>query len=154
MDYYNLDQKETFLISLKAFIVRNGKILVMRFPETDKQEWAGRWGLPGGLLEMNESLEKGLIREVKEETSLEISIGQPILVGEFMYKGFILKDGRELNARIIEIGFLCQYKAGRVKLSEEHDRYLWTTLEELKKLEYSPGSKKLIEDYLSLRKPS
>ena len=74
MDYYKLDKNETFLVSLKAFIRKDVKILIIRFPEPENTnwigEWNGTWGLPGGLLEINEDIEKGLAREVKSTEAI------------------------------------------------------------------------------------
>ena len=51
-----------------AVIVRDGKILFQR--RTDN----GRWGLIGGLLEMNETYEQAALREIREETGLEVRL--------------------------------------------------------------------------------
>ena len=63
-----------------GFIVRDGEVLVMSNKSNDKL-----W-FPGGGIEMHETLEEGLKREVKEETGLEIEIGKRVLVKEkFFY---------------------------------------------------------------------
>lgn len=152
MDYYNLDKNKTFLVSLKAFIKKEDKLLVIKFPDSEKTEWVGEWngtwGLPGGLLKMNEDIEKGLAREVLEETGLKIKIVKIFAVGDCILNGFIFKDKRKMNARIIELGFLCEYIGGSIVLSGEHCRYEWVTKEELAKLMVSPDSKDLIQQYL------
>lgn len=149
MDYYKLSASETFLISQKAFILNNDKLLVLKFPKSDGKQWEGKWCLPGGLLEMNESLENGLTREIKEETNLTTSTGEVFGVSDIKYKGFIFKDGRKLNVRFIEIGYICKYTKGKVALSEEHTGYKWVTKEELQKLDIAPDSKQLVKDYLN-----
>ena len=51
-----------------ALIIRDGKILFQR--RTDN----GKWGLIGGLLEMNETYEEACLREIREETGLEVKL--------------------------------------------------------------------------------
>lgn len=148
MDYYKLDKDKTFLVSQKALIVKDGKVLVLKFPGSKKKEWNGRWGFPGGLLEMGEKLGPGLVREVKEETGLDIKIDKPFGVGNMIYDGFVFRDGRKLKTRIIEIGFICKVAKGKVKLSYEHIEHMWVDRSELSKLDITPDSKDLVSVYL------
>ena len=88
--------------------------------------------MPGGLLEFSEEMELGLKREVKEETNLEITVIESFAVdGTFRYDNFIFDDGRKLNVRFIEIGFICMAESAEVILGEEHSEYRWVTKEEL-----------------------
>jgi len=69
----NLPKPCTTVVAL-VFIQQNDKILLV------KQNYGRRhWSLPGGKLEPGESIEEAAIREVKEETGLEIRLGR--LVG-------------------------------------------------------------------------
>lgn len=57
--------------SVKVFIIQNNKILFLRIQEGCGG--AGRWDLPGGGIEDNETQKDAVVREVSEETSLKIS---------------------------------------------------------------------------------
>ena len=152
MDYYDLNKNKTFLVSLKAFIKKENKLLVIKFPDSNKTEWVGEWngtwGLPGGLLEMNEDIRKGLAREILEETGLKVKLVKILAVGNYMLNGFIFKDKRKMDTRIIELGFLCEYLGGNIILGNEHSKYKWVTKSELSKLIVSPDSRELIQQYL------
>ena len=56
-------------IPVKAIIVRNGKICLV-------QEGDGRWGLPGGRIDIGESVQEALRREIKEEIGCDIQVGK------------------------------------------------------------------------------
>ena len=57
------------IIGVGAVIIKNGKILL----EKRKNEpGRGKWSIPGGLVELGENVEQTVIREVKEETGLEV----------------------------------------------------------------------------------
>jgi 8-oxo-dGTP diphosphatase len=100
-------------------------------------------------LEIDEDIKKGLLREVKEETRLKVSIKKLFGMGEMCHKGFTFKDKRKLDVRVVELGFLCDYVSGEIKLSDEHQEYKWASRSELKSLEFSPDSKDILEQYLN-----
>lgn len=147
MNYYNLKSTETFLVSQKAFILKRGKILLLHLPQTKRKVWGNKWGLPGGLLEMNENMETGLLREIKEETGLEVNVEKLFAVSDCIYNGFVFKDGRKLKARMIEICYVCKFVSGKLVISDEHDSYKWASRSELAKLEFSPDTEKLVQKY-------
>jgi 8-oxo-dGTP pyrophosphatase MutT (NUDIX family) len=89
----------------------------------------GHWDFPKGHIELGEEPLKTAIRELKEETSLEVKIiknFQKSIIYNFKHKGeFIIKEvifflGRSYNKRVI--------------LSEEHRGYLWLPYQEAVKL--------------------
>jgi len=73
MDYIHelrkvIGPRKLILNCAGALIIRDGKILFQR--RTDN----GKWGLIGGLLEMNETYEEAALREIREETGLEVRL--------------------------------------------------------------------------------
>ncbi len=147
-EYYQLGEKDMFLVSQKALIIQDGKLLVLK-STAEGDIWNGRWELPGGLLEMNENMEDGLEREVMEETGLEISVGPIVAVGDYPFKGFIFEGRGSYNVRIIGLAYRCSLKGGEIKLSSEHNEYKWVSPEELKNLEFNPSAKFTIDQYLN-----
>jgi 8-oxo-dGTP diphosphatase len=65
-------------VAVNAVVVCNGRILLVEFDD----ESGPHYNLPGGGLEMGESLDKGLRREVLEETCLEVDVGRLLLIVE------------------------------------------------------------------------
>lgn len=63
-----------FRVSVYGVLIQDGKILL--------SPWWDGWDFPGGGLELDETLEEGLLREFKEETGLEVDPGEFILVGQ------------------------------------------------------------------------
>lgn len=85
---------------VKAFIVHEGKILVVKERLADE---GGRiiHDLPGGGIELGESLREALVREVFEEVGLNVEVGSP--VGGW---DFILKKPDE-HIHIVCLGYQC-----------------------------------------------
>ncbi|MBI3952859.1 MAG: NUDIX domain-containing protein [Candidatus Doudnabacteria bacterium] len=102
----------------KAFIVRNGKLLLIKRRPNDVHK-PGAWDIPGGRLEPGEDPYEGLKREAFEEISGEIKIIMPIDVHHFTRD-----DGQKITLTI----FLCDPVFAEIRLSDEHTEYKWLDL--------------------------
>jgi 8-oxo-dGTP diphosphatase len=106
-------------VAVKA-VLRNkdGKYLILREGQ--------RWQAVGGRLDKGERLEKGLRREVQEETGItDLTVGKVIHVDEWFAK----PEG-ELK-HIVAIFFACTTTAEEVVLSDEHEEFAWVSADEL-----------------------
>lgn len=112
-----------FHITVKGIVVLNNKILLMKrvHPSSDG---LGYWELPGGGLEYGETPNQALIRELKEETGLDIVIIKP---------AYTFTKIRE-HYQTVGIGYLCIPKNDQVQLSGEHTDYLFASIDEAKEL--------------------
>lgn len=132
-------------VAAKAVIVneKNQVLLVRESSTHDTNTQSGLFGIPGGRLEIGEMYEDGLIREVREETGLEVVIGQPFYIGEWhpIIKG--------VKHQIIAIFTVCKAKVTEVKLSEEHDDYRWVGANDLKDINFMDPDDKVLERYFS-----
>lgn len=66
----NIMSKYDFNIRVTGILVEDNKILLVKQKVSDKRNWS----LPGGKLEQGETVEQGIIREMKEETGLDVEI--------------------------------------------------------------------------------
>ena len=113
-------------IGLKGVLKYKDKILLLK--RVNKISRGGKWDLPGGIIEEDEKLIEGFKREVLEETGLNISeISIPLEIGYF-------NDNIYMNKNVIRIIYLCRTNSKNVKLSPEHNKFKWVTLDELKKI--------------------
>lgn len=103
-----MDDDDTNKIS-KMMIISRGKVLLLMSSHLHK------FTLAGGHIKKNETFTQGLIREVKEETSLNVSWCRIV----YSKPNFCLYKGGVY--------------AGSVKLSHEHDGYIWAKIEDAHK---------------------
>lgn len=108
-------------LAVKSFIVNEKRELLLIKREDNDPHKPGIWEIPGGRLELGEDPFKGLKRETKEETGLEIDMLNPLRVHHFT---------RDDGQKITMITFLCKPLSKSVVLSKEHTEYLWINLDE------------------------
>lgn len=112
-------------VATKAFINHNGKILILR--ESSKYEdgsHTGRFDIVGGRLEPGQNFKDSLLREITEETGLEVKVGSPFHVSEWR------PTVRGEEWQIVGIFFECFSTSDHVTLSNDHDRYEWINPQE------------------------
>lgn len=130
-------------ISLKGVIFFHGKVLLLREGDYAANTSKGNWQFPGGRIDRGEHFQDGLIREVKEETGLDIKFGKPFYMSEWF------PSPKVTPWHVVAVFVLCESESEEVVVSEEHDAFQWLAPEEVLKLEnVSVGIKEAIEEYL------
>lgn len=121
-----------------ALVKDNNKILILRRSPHEKV-YPGLWELPSGKKENLEDCETALRREIFEETGLKVRIDK--IFGAFNY--LVEKGGGALDTT--QVNYIVHpQSANTVKLSEEHDQFVWIGLDDLPKYKISKESKELI----------
>ena len=137
----NMAKDKLFCVGQKAFIEKDGKVLVLHDP-TEGLDF------PGGKIQEGETdFMEALRREVREETGLEIKIGQPFVV---WYNEFF-PPHRNAGKKVYLVGFKAQYASGEIKLSSDHDEYEWVDTNNYKKLDDESEYFKALEKYFTIR---
>ncbi len=103
-----MNQDYIFNIRITGILIENNKILLVQQKLSDKRNWS----LPGGRLERGETLSQGLIREMKEETGLDVEIVRMLYIC----------DVASSSNTILHITFLIKRVGGEIELpSNEFD---------------------------------
>ena len=135
-------QDKLFFVGQKAFIEKDGKILVL-FNSKNRVDF------PGGKIQEGETdLKASLLREVKEETNLMVDIGDPFMTWSFNLPEGHLHAGRS----VFLVGYKCGYREGDLKLSDEHSRYEWIGKEDIARLSGVGGHFMALERYFAILK--
>src|SRR6202453_3365532 len=102
---------ETPLVGIGAVVVDHGRVLLVR---RGREPLKGQWSLPGGLLEVGESLIAGVSREVEEETGLNV---EPLELIELLDR--IHRDGERIRYHYVIADYLCGV-SGRLLKARKH----------------------------------
>ena len=126
------------IVGVGAIILRRDRILMA---QRGKEPLMGWWSLPGGALELGESLADGVRREVREETGLEI---RPMGVLEIFER--IMRDATGApEYHYVLIDYICRITGGELCAGDDVCAVEWVRRSELPKLQITEGTLAVIE---------
>ncbi len=126
------------ILGIGALIFDGGRILLV---ERGKDPLKGYWSLPGGVLETGETLAQGIIREVREETGLEV---EPLGVVEIFER--IIRDARGLpEYHYVLIDYICRITGGTLEAADDASRVEWAGRDALPAYRLTAGTLPVIE---------
>jgi len=118
---------ETPLVGVGAVILHQGSVVLVKrkFPPL-----AGEWSIPGGRLEIGETLREAVVREAREETRLTVD---PVeLLG--VYDRLMRDEGGRILYHYVLIDFLCQRSTGELQAGGDANDARWFSPEEIEKV--------------------
>jgi len=122
------------MINVVAAVIKdeNGKILITQWKL--KKAQGGLWEFPGGKIELNETKEDAIVREIKEELDIDIKVESYLSEKVFNY------PEKDINLIALE----CKKINGEIKLFE-HEDYRWVENCELVNFEFAPADIFIVE---------
>ena len=112
------------VVGVGAVIVRDGRALIVRRAHEPRK---GEWSLPGGLLQLGESLAEGAKREVREETGLDVQMGPPIETFDRVHRD---AEGR-VRYHFVIVDFVCWSSGGEAIAGSDAEAVAWVTADEV-----------------------
>ncbi|GCE27705.1 putative MutT/NUDIX-like protein [Dictyobacter alpinus] len=146
-DYYNnpMAPKANSVKPATSAIVTNSKGEILLQRRVDNQQW----GLPGGTMEPGESIVQCLIREVKEETGLDV---QPAyLIGLYSDPAHVIAYTDGEVRQQFSMCFYCILQGGTLKASAESTQIGFYAVQTLDALNIPPAIRLRIDHYLEQR---
>ncbi len=114
-----------------------GELLLVR-----SHKWRDKYVVPGGHVELGETLLAALRRELKEETGLDIYDIEFIGIQEFIFDDAFWK-----KRHFIFFDYACKTDSTNVKLNFESEEYVWVSLEDALNLPIEPYTRRSIQEY-------
>lgn len=102
------------IVGVGAVIIDEGRVVLVR---RRFEPLAGRWSLPGGTLELGESLEDGAAREACEETGLQVEVGPIVEV----FDRIMLDESRRVRYHFVLVDYLCRPVGGALQAGSDVD---------------------------------
>jgi len=127
------------LVGVGAVAMKNGKILLVK---RAFEPGAGKWSIPGGLVELGEKLSEACAREMEEETGIEIEVLELINAFDMVD----LDESGKVVYHYVLVDFLARPIGGEDKPSAEVTEMKWVTREEAKGMDLTRTARKAIEE--------
>ena len=114
------------IVGVGAVIICDGKILLEK---RRNEPGKGKWSIPGGLVELGETAEQTVIREVEEETGLNVEKPEHIDVVDNIIRD---KNG-EVKYHFVIIDYFVKLKGGELQVGSDAGELRWVTFDEAEK---------------------
>lgn len=122
-------------VGIGALVFRESRILLVKRAAPPNQN---RWAIPGGMLELGETLQQGAEREILEETGIRIKAGAPLYTFDFIERD----DAGQIHFHYVIVDLEATYEGGEIKASDDALEARWVAPEEFHIL---PMSKTTVE---------
>jgi mutator protein MutT len=132
------------VVGVGAIILQQDEVLLVRRGTEPQKD---RWSLPGGALELGESLDQAVRREVLEETGLEVRILE--FVGAF--ERITTDDSGAVEYHYVLLDYLCEIVGGALAAGDDAAAAEWVNRAELRDRWLTPGLEAVIEKAFRLR---
>jgi len=112
------------IVGVLAVVVRGDRVLVVR---RANPPMPGRWGFPGGVLELGETVAQGAMRELAEETGVEAEAGGPLTVIDTIDRD---EEGR-VRYHYTLVAMIGHWQSGEGVAGDDADEVAWLTRTEI-----------------------
>jgi mutator protein MutT len=130
------------VVGVGGVLVRDGRVLLIR---RGKEPLRGRWTVPGGTVELGETLEQALVREMQEETALEVEPLELLTVFDRIHR-----EGETVVYHYVIVDYLCRWRAGEARAGSDALEVAWAARDELEAYDLPPKALEVAE--LGLRR--
>jgi len=119
-------------VGVGAVVLDAGRVLLVR---RGKPPLAGKWSLPGGLLELGETTAEAARREVAEECGLQIRVGE--LAGIL---DRVVRDGQgRIRYHWVLVDYVATVESGELCAASDADEAIWVEVDEVARLDTTDG---------------
>jgi 8-oxo-dGTP diphosphatase len=122
-----------------AIVLEKGEILLVR---RDHAPALGQWSLPGGRVEWGEALREAVVREVREETGIDIEVEGLAGIAERI----LPDDGGKIEFHYVILDFWARPKARDLRAGDDASEARWVPVAELTEYELTAGLYEFLQD--------
>jgi 8-oxo-dGTP diphosphatase len=131
------------IVGVGAVIVDGDRVLLVR---RGHEPLKGEWSVPGGAVEIGETLRIAIAREVREETGLDVEVG-PVV--DVLDRVRVDDDGR-VRFHYVLIDFVCRPVGGSLACGSDADEAAWVPVKDLAAHAVAPATVDVIQKAVAL----
>lgn len=127
-------------VAVGAVVFRDDRVLLVQRGSAPARS---QWAIPGGRVELGETLQKAAEREVFEETGIRIRAGKPV----FVFDTVVPDDGGRIRFHYVIVDLEAEYLEGRLRRGDDAADVRWVAADELDRLPVNPTTRQLLKDH-------
>lgn len=121
-----------------ALIIEDGFVLLVK---RGHEPGKGLWSIPGGVIEVGETVHQAVVREVKEETGLDVEVVRLLEVGDVIVKD----EAGDVKYHYVMINFLARAVGGLVKATSDASHARWFSINRLSEESVTKTTRRLLD---------
>jgi 8-oxo-dGTP diphosphatase len=132
------------VVGIGGVVIENGQALLIK---RGSEPLLGQWSIPGGTLELGESLQQGVARELLEETGLEVQVLDMIEAFDRIFldpAAANLKDRSRPKYHYVIVDYLCERLAGEAEAGSDVTDIAYATEQELEKFQMTSTAMRVL----------
>jgi len=132
------------VVGVGAIITDGPRVLLVR---RGREPSKGLWSIPGGMLELGESLVEGIRREVREEVGLEVRVLETVeVLDRVIYDG----DGK-IEYHYVLVDYVCEPLSRTLRVADDADAAEWVNRRDVSSYEITKDTPAVIEKAFAVR---
>ena len=105
------------IVGVGGVVVKDGQALIVKRAHEPRK---GEWSLPGGIVELGETLVEAVKRELKEETGLDVEVGEVVEVFDRVHHA-----GGRIQYHFVIVDYLCRPVGGTLRAADDAEDATW-----------------------------
>ena len=130
------------VVGVGGVVIHDGRVLLIR---RGSEPLKGQWSIPGGTLELGETIAEGVVRELKEETGLEVRVIELIEVFERIFPG-----SPRPQYHFVILDYLCEPLAGYPQPGSDVTEVAYAREDELERYHLTPTATRVIKNAFAM----
>ena len=118
-------------VAVGAVVLKDNRVLLVRRAKPPAQ---GLWAIPGGSVELGETLQQAAEREILEETGITIQANKTVYTFDLIEKD----ENNRIRFHYVIVDLMADYISGKPLPGDDADEVRWVSSEELKNLDVNP----------------
>ena len=131
------------MVGVGGIVLNEGKVLLVK---RGKQPGYGKWSIPGGMVELGETLSEAIKREVLEECGIEIELTDVVAVLERV----IRREDERVRYHYVLVDFLGYWKGGDLQPASDILEARWADPADMETLEMTERTQKVVYEVMGL----
>jgi 8-oxo-dGTP diphosphatase len=139
------DYPDRPVVGVGGVVIENGRALLIK---RGTEPLLGQWSIPGGTLELGESLQQGVARELLEETGLKVEVLDMIEVFDRIFLDPAAPNGQDKSRpkyHYVIVDYLCERVEGEAKAGSDVTDLAYATEEELENFHLTTTATRVLQ---------